>query len=108
MAELEGEVVGYAYGSAFHPRAAYQYVAEVSVYLKRSVRGQGIGAKLYAALEEALRQQGIRRVTACVAYPGEGSVEFHLKQGYHQVALFEKVGYKFDAWQDVAWFQKDL
>ena len=60
------------------------------------------------ALEEALRQQGIRRVTACVAYPGEGSVEFHLKQGYHQVALFEKVGYKFDAWQDVAWFQKDL
>ena len=108
VAELEGEVVGYAYGSAFHPRAAYQYVAEVSVYLKRSVRGQGIGAKLYAALEEALRQQGIRRVTACVAYPGEGSVEFHLKQGYHQVALFEKVGYKFDAWQDVAWFQKDL
>ena len=35
----DGEIVGYAYAGVFHPRAAYQWCAEMSVYVKRDARG---------------------------------------------------------------------
>lgn len=45
-----GEIVGYAYAGRFHPRAAYQWSAESTVYLRQDARGQGIGRLLYQAL----------------------------------------------------------
>ena len=47
-------------------------------------------------------------MTSCIAYPDEGSVSFHEKRGFRKVAHFEKVGYKFDRWWDVVWYQKDI
>ena len=43
--EDKGRVVGYAYGARFHPRAAYRWACEVSVYLEQgqSRRGGGRG-----------------------------------------------------------------
>lgn len=54
VAEERGTIVGYAYASAFHPRAAYQWTAELSVYVSLAAQGRGIGRQLYAALEAAL------------------------------------------------------
>lgn len=45
-------VGGYAYLSAFHPRAAYGWSAEISIYLDPKTRHQGIGSRLYAELEK--------------------------------------------------------
>ena len=44
VAENDGEIVGYAYAGAFHPRAAYQWCAEMSVYVKRAAHGRGTDA----------------------------------------------------------------
>ena len=38
VAEEKGEILGYAYGSAFHPRAAYGWCAEMSVYVRHDQR----------------------------------------------------------------------
>ena len=51
--EENGTVLGYAYGSAPFERAAYRWCAEVSIYIAPHAKGQGIGRKLYAALEAA-------------------------------------------------------
>ena len=59
VAQLNGTVMGYAYASAFHPRAAYDWSAEVSIYVSEDARGSGIGTRLYAALEDILKQQNI-------------------------------------------------
>ena len=40
----DGEVVGYAYAARFHPRAAYRWSAEASIYLAPEARGRGIGS----------------------------------------------------------------
>src|SRR5699024_443574 len=59
LAESGGEILGYAYASPFHERRAYDWAAETSIYLRRDRRRQGLGRRLYEALEEILRMQGI-------------------------------------------------
>ena len=52
VAEIDGEVVGYAYATPYRPRPAYRHTVEDSVYVKTGRGGLGIGGKLLAALVE--------------------------------------------------------
>ena len=108
VAEEEGIVVGYAYASTYYARAAYDWTVELSIYISKEARGQGIGSALYDALEEELKARGYLRFLACIALPNEASISMHKKRGYVQVAHFPKVGYKFDQWHDIVWMQKTL
>ena len=58
----KGRIVGYAYAHRQAERAAYQWNAELSVYLDRSCTSRGLGRRLYGALIDILRLQGIRTV----------------------------------------------
>ena len=113
VAEAGGEIVGYAYAGAFHPRAAYQWCAEMSVYVKRDARRMGIGKLLYAAMEEILRMQRLTNAEACIAMPNEpdehltlDSVRFHERMGYRTVGEFRQCGYKFGRWYNMVWMEK--
>lgn len=106
-------IVGYAYASAFQKRAAYQWAVETSIYVDRNERGRGIGRRLHEALEEALKQQGILNMNACIAYTEQedeyltlDSVRFHERLGYSRVARFHKCGKKFGRWYDMIWMEK--
>ena len=108
-----GRIIGYAYASAFHPRRAYLWSAEATVYLERGVRGRGVGRLLYERLEETLKQQNVQNVNACIAYPQaedeyltKDSVLFHEKLGYTMVGTFHQCGYKFHRWYDMVWMEK--
>src|ERR1700744_6780654 len=59
VAEIDGEVVGYAYGSRHHDRAAYRWSADVTVYISAAHQRRGVGRTLYAALFDLLKRQGI-------------------------------------------------
>ena len=83
-----GRIIGYAYASAFHPRRAYIWSAETTVYLERAERGRGVGRLLYEKLEEALKQQNVQNVNACIAYPNPQSISFHEKMGYREVGKY--------------------
>ena len=108
VAEEEGIVVGYAYTSTYYARAAYDWTTELSIYVAKESRGQGIGSALYTALEEELEARGYLRFLACIAVPNEASISMHEKRGYVQVAHFPKVGYKFEQWHDIIWMQKTI
>lgn len=102
---VDGQIVGYAYGSPFKERRGYEHTAEVSVYLDKNYSGRGLGGRLYAALLRLLKEQGIRRVIGGVTLPNEPSVRLHERFGFRAVAKFSKVGYKFDKWWDVGYWQ---
>ena len=115
VAENDGEIVGYAYAGAFHPRAAYQWCAEMSVYVKQNARRMGVGRMLYDAMEAILRMQRLTNVEACIAVPSApdahltmDSVRFHEKMGYRMVGAFHQCGYKFDTWYDMVWMEKHI
>ncbi len=108
VAEEDGVVVGYAYASTYYARAAYDWAVELSVYVSLDSRGQGVGTKLYDALEYLLDQMGYVHFLACISLPNEASLTLHRKRGYQQVAHFPKIGYKFNRWHDIVWLQKSL
>lgn len=81
-------------------------LVEVSVYVNEHYLGQGLGSRLYEALERELEARGYLRFLACIALPNPASIALHEKRGYVKVAHFPKVGYKFNQWHDIVWMQK--
>ena len=106
--EEKGEILGYAYGSLPFERAAYQWCAEVSIYLCPEAWGKGIGRKLYSALEEILRRQGYRKVYAIITEANADSIAFHRAVGYRHTATMPACGYKFGNWYGIVWMEKEL
>jgi len=106
--EEQGEVLGYAYGSRAFERAAYQWDADLSIYLRPDCRGRGIGRVLYQQLEDSLQKLGYHVVYALVTSANEDSCRFHRALGYREFARFERTGFKFGQWYDVTWFEKRL
>lgn len=106
--ELEGEIMGYAYGSRFRPKPAYNYVAESTVYVKHTAHGKSIGTKLYNELIRQLKETNLRTVLGVLTIPNEASIKLHEKFGFKQVAELKEVGFKFGAWQDVGIWQLKL
>ena len=114
-AEINGRIVGYAYAGPFKERAAYERCVELTIYLAPDVRGQGIGRKLYEAMETALREMGIVNLYACIASPEtedeyvtRQSEAFHAHMGYRTVGAFPDCGYKFGRWYRMIWMEKML
>ena len=110
----EDEVIhGYAYAGAFVGRAAYRHSCETTIYLDHDSKGRGYGRRLYAALEQALKDIGILNMYACIADPVEedgyltrDSEQFHHHLGFTKVGTFHKCGYKFDRWYNIIWMEK--
>jgi L-amino acid N-acyltransferase YncA len=103
-----GEVVGYAYGGAFAPRAAYRWACEVSVYLAMGRRRTGGGRALYEVLLPRLAARGYRRAMAGMTLPNEASAGLHRALGFEPAGVYRAVGYKGGAWHDDAWVQRAL
>lgn len=115
VAEVDGKVIGYAYAGAFIARSAYDWAAELSIYIERGNANKGVGRKLYAALERALQQMGVLDLYACIGVPGEkdehldfNSARFHAHMGFTQVGSFEKSGYKFGKWYNMIWMKLNI
>ncbi|MDE7298828.1 MAG: GNAT family N-acetyltransferase [Lachnospiraceae bacterium] len=108
-----GIIMGYAYAGAFHPRAAFQWAAETTVYLALDARKCGLGRKLYEALEKTLKEMGILNLYALVACPEtedeyltKNSAEFHAHLGYVKVGELHNCGNKFGRWYHMTYMEK--
>ena len=108
VAEVDGGVVGYAYGSQHRERAAYRWSVEVSVYLDRDHHRKGIGGALYEALLPDLADKGFCTAFAGMTLPNEASARLHAAMGFVPVGTFRSIGWKFGRWHDVAWYQRTL
>ena len=109
----DGTIIGYAYAHPFVGRAAYDWSAELTVYIDRDCRHAGAGRALYEALEQALRQMGVLNLYACIGhteiddpYLTNNSEQFHAHMGFATVGMFRKCGYKFGHWYDMIWMEK--
>jgi L-amino acid N-acyltransferase YncA len=106
--EEDGRVIGYAYGTPMKPRAAYRWSCEVSIYLELGRRRTGGGRALYEALFERLTERGYRTAIAGMTLPNEASVGLHAALGFEPIGVYRNIGWKLDAWHDVAWAQRTL
>src|SRR5262249_45207025 len=103
--EKDNQVLGYAYADVFRNRAAYDWSAETSVYVRGNYHGQGIGKALYGKLLPMLKEQGIVNVLGAPTIPNDGSIKLHEHFGFVQVATFKNIGFKLGRWWDVGFWQ---
>jgi L-amino acid N-acyltransferase YncA len=109
LVAIEGEtILGYAYAGIFRMRAAYAPSTEVSTYVGAAAQGKGVGRALLTQLLADLRARGFANAFAGITLPNEASVRLFESAGFARVGTFFKVGYKFDEWHDVGWWQLDL
>lgn len=108
VAEDEGILLGYAYGTTHRRRPAYRWAAEVSVYVAPTARRRGVGRALYGRLLADLTECGYRLALAGVTLPNPASVTLHEAMGFEGVGVYRGVGYKLGAWHDVGWWQCPL
>lgn len=103
VCEVEGRIVGYAYAHKQMERAAYQWNAELSVYIDEAFAGQGIGKQLYTRLIELLKRQHVKTLYALITLPNEASMALHRSFGFQEVGVWRQTGYKCGRWHDVMW-----
>lgn len=115
VAEIYGKIRGYAYAESFVGREAYRFSAELTIYLDKNFRGKGLGTKLYSALEQNLRERGIKNLYACIGFPEVedefltlASVNFHARRGFKICGKFTNCGFKFNRWYSMVWMEKIL
>ena len=106
--ETGGRTAGYAYAARHMARAAYQWNAELSVYIHQDFTGQGFGPALYRALMDLAGAMGLINLYGCVATPNPASEKLHARLGFAPVGVFPRAGFKFGRWHDVTWFGKSL
>jgi phosphinothricin acetyltransferase len=106
VAELDGQVIGYAYAAPWRERSAYRHSVEVSVYLEHSITVRGAGSLLYQALFDALKSSNVHVALAGIALPNERSIALHEKFKMEKVAHLKEVGRKFGQWIDVGYWQR--
>lgn len=85
IAEEDGEILAYAYAHRAQERAAYDWNAELSVYVSKNAAGRGLGTRLYRAL-----------------------LALHRKLGFGLLGTYHNTGYKNGRWRDVVWFEKHI
>lgn len=105
VAEENDQILGYAHAARFGFRQAYEYSAEVSIYVKNDAKQKGIGTRLYFDLFDELANTDIHTIIAAISLPNETGVRFHEKLGFKKVAHFNEIGYKLGRWVDVGYWE---
>ena len=103
--ENESGVVAYAYATDFKKRIAYNKTVEVSIYVKENQHRTGIGYQLFNKFIAELRQEKFHAAIACITLPNLPSVAFHERFGFEKVGHFKEVGFKFNKWIDVGFWE---
>lgn len=106
LLEVDGELAGYAYAHRQAERAAFAWNAELSIYLKESFAGKGLGKLLYSLLEELLAMQGYVNFYGVITGSNSVSIALHEKMGYRLIGRHEHTGFKFGQWHDTVWLHK--
>lgn len=102
---VDQDIKGYAYATQWKARAAYRHTVETSVYLDSTSFGKGYGTHLYHALIAHLKKYPIHTLIAGISLPNDRSIALHEKIGFESVGTLKEVGYKFDTWIDVGYWQ---
>ena len=108
VAEVGGEVTGFASLSEYRPRAAYRTSVESSVYVDESARGRGVGRLLMQELVVVAGARGFHTMIARIAGGQEASIRLHRAVGFTTVGTEREVGRKFGGWLDVVVMQRML
>ena len=109
VAELDQQVVGYAYANVFRPRPAYRFAVENSVYVDATQHRSGLGRALMQSLIERCEAAGMRQMVAVIGdSANQGSIGLHTSLGFQPAGVLRSTGWKHGRWLDTVFMQRPL
>lgn len=102
----DGAVLGFASYGDFRALAGYRTTVEHSIHVRADRRGGGVGDALLTALLDRARAAGVHVMVAGVDGGNAGSLRFHERRGFREVARMPEVGRKYGAWVDLIFLQR--
>jgi len=106
VAVIDGKVIGWASLSEWSTRCAYADTAELSVYVKDTFRGRGIGKQLIQAVLLEGEKAGLHTVLSRITSENQISIHLHSQFGFEDIGVMKEVGKKFGNLLDVHMMQK--
>jgi L-amino acid N-acyltransferase YncA len=110
VAEIDGELAGYAYVGPFRTRPAYRLTVENSVYVAPGTQRRGGGRALLAALIEASEKAGHRQMIAVIgdSTQQQASIALHAACGFKHIGILPDTGFKHGRWLDTVLMQRAI
>lgn len=106
VVEKNGKALAWGSLTQYSPRKAYAGTCEISIYVHQDYRGQGLGKVIIKELLDRAKNNGIHVILSRVAGENEGSKKLHVSFEFELVGILKEVGYKFDRYIDVNFYQK--
>jgi phosphinothricin acetyltransferase len=98
VAEIEGDVAGYAYAVPYRKRPAYRYTLKHSIYIHHRFVNCGIGRTLLPVLIDACAAAGYRQLIGYIDPNNQASLRLHESLGFVRVGLLPAVADRFGQW----------
>ncbi|WP_336086093.1 GNAT family N-acetyltransferase [Nocardia sp. SSK8] len=109
IAEIDGEVAGYASYGAWRPKSGYRFTVENSVYVDDRFQRRGVATALLAELiARATASHRVHVMVAAIESGNTGSIALHQRFGFRTVGELPEVGHKFGRWMDLTLMQLTL
>ena len=106
VVELDGKTLAWGSLTQYSTRKAYDGTCEISIYVHEKSRGMGLGKHIIKELLERAKANGIHVILSRVAGENEASKNLHINFGFELVGVLKEVGYKFNRYIDVNFYQK--
>jgi L-amino acid N-acyltransferase YncA len=108
VAEGDGAVVGWASLNVFNARRAYEHVADLSIYVERGARGQGVGRRLLEAVVARARELGYHKLVLAAFPWNEAGMRAYRRAGFREVGIYREQGRLDGRWVDTIVMEKIL
>src|SRR5207237_901907 len=108
VAEDGDRVIAWGSLNAFSPRDAYRHVADFSIYVVRSHRGQGVGKVLLARLVQLAREHGYHKMVLSAFPFNAAGMALYEKVGFRTVGTYKEQGLLDGRWVDTIVMEKLL
>ena len=106
VADLLGDVVGWAALSPASRRRCYAGVVEDSIYVARGARGLGIGRVLLEALIAGAEAAGIWTIQTSIFPENRASLALHERCGFRVVGTRERIAKRDGIWRVTVFLER--
>lgn len=105
LIDSDSQLLGFGSYGHFRPHAAFLYSVEHSIYIQQDHQGQGLGKMLLRALIDSARNNQFHTMIAGIDSTNNASIALHQQFGFEYAGTIQQVGYKFDRWLDLVFYQ---
>ncbi len=103
---IDNKMIGWAALSPVSERCVYDGVSEISVYVHKDFRDQGVGTILLKRLIDESESNGIWSLMSGVFPENKTSIKLHLNEGFRIVGTREKIAKMNNVWRDTLLLQR--